>query len=184
MTAKDQKAGSTATLKEKLNIDEEALLEHPTYEELQQKLTETEEKASLNYDLMLRKQAEMDNLQRRVERDIANAHKYGLEKFVLDLLPIIDSLERAVVVSPDSSAAAVIEGVSLTLKMLYSVLEKYNIQQVDPLAQPFNPELHQAVSTQVDNKSAPNTVLQVLQKGYLLNNRLVRPALVVVSKVE
>ncbi len=157
------------------------LLEHPSYVDLQNKLTEAEEKATQYWDRLLRTQAETENMQRRAQRDVENAHKYALEKFITELLPVIDSLERSTSLHEDHQHS-VLEGVNLTLKMLYGVLEKFNIQQIDPLTQPFNPELHQAVSTQVDSTVPPNTVLNVLQKGYLLNNRLVRPALVVVSK--
>lgn len=187
MTSKDHhQSGSTASLKNKLHSDEAAaketeLLEHPSYIELQQKLTEAEKKADESYDRMLRMQAETDNIQRRSQRDIENAHKYALEKFVLELLPVIDSLERSVSVSEDHQHS-VLEGVNLTLQMLYAALEKFKIQQVNPVGQPFNPELHQAVSTQVDPSVEPGMVLNVLQKGYLLNSRLIRPALVVVSK--
>lgn len=187
--SKDPKAGSTASLKGKLQTDESIeqlksaeLLEHPSYIELQTKLTEAEEKANQYWERMLRMQAETENLQRRVERDIANAHKYSLEKFVVELLPIIDSLERAVDISTDGSAASVIEGVDLTLKMFYASLAKFGVLPVDPLSEAFNPELHQAVSTQVDAAVKPGTVVKVLQKGFLLNNRLIRPALVIVSK--
>ena len=186
MTSKHHKTDSTASLKQKLQNDsasltDAALLEHPAYVELQAKLFEAEEKANQNWDRVLRIQADMDNMQRRVARDIENAHKYGLEKFVLELLPIVDSLERATLL-PEDQQHSVLEGVLLTLKMLHAAFEKFGIQQVDPIDQPFNPELHQAVSTQVDADVPPNTVLSVLQKGYLLNNRLIRPALVVVSK--
>jgi molecular chaperone GrpE len=191
--SKDHKSSSTASLKNKFQTDEDEmeggeggaahaeLLEHPSYVELQNKLTEAEEKASQSWDRMLRMQAETENMQRRMERDIANAHKYGLEKFVNELLPIIDNLERATSLGAEESSG-VIEGIGLTLQMLYTMLKKFGIEQVDPISQPFNPELHQAVSTQVDTKVPSGTVLNVLQKGYLLNNRLIRPALVVVSK--
>jgi molecular chaperone GrpE len=189
MTQKDENAGSTASLKKQLHNDDveaatqAALLEHPSYIELQNKLTEAEEKSNENWERMLRMQAETENMKRRVERDISNAHKYALEKFVLDLLPCIDSLERATSIPvEDSGAASVLEGVDLTLKMLYNTLEKYGVQQVDPMSQPFNPELHQAVSTQADPSVPSGTVINVLQKGYLLNNRLIRPALVIVAK--
>lgn len=191
MSSKDHKPGSTAALKNKLNsgseaddgarMDDEALLEHPSYEELQDKLTQTEKELSEAKDRMLRIQAESDNVLRRTQRDVENAHKYGLEKMIEALLPVIDSLERAVAL-PEDQQHSVLEGVELTLKMFYAVLEKFTIKQVNPLSEPFNPELHQAVSTQVDPAVQPGTVLNVLQKGYLLNNRLIRPALVVVSK--
>jgi len=147
-------------------------------------LAAAEEKANQYWERILRQQAEMDNLHRRVERDVANAHKYALEKFVSELLPIVDSLERAMAThgNEESGAGTLLDGVNLTLKMFYAALEKFGVQQVDPVGQPFNPELHQAVSTQVDCDAKPGSVISVLQKGYLLNNRLVRPALVIVAK--
>jgi molecular chaperone GrpE len=160
-----------------------ALLEHPSYIELQKKLDEAENKATESWDRLLRQQAEMDNMQRRVERDIANAHKYALDKFVPELLPVIDSLERSLDISSEEHAVnAVLEGISLTLKMFYGALEKFGVTQVNPLGDAFNPELHQAVSVQEGTDSKPGNVLNVLQKGYLLNNRLIRPALVIVAK--
>ena len=189
MTSKENKAGSTASLHQKLNdekaesaeLQDAALLEHPSYIELQNKLFEAEEKATQNWDKLLRLQAENENTLRRVERDISNAHKYGLEKLILELLPVIDSLERSLTLATTQDDP-VLEGVEMTLKMLYTALAKFGIEQVSPEKEAFNPELHQAVSMQVDPSVKPNTVISVLQKGYLLNNRLIRPALVVVSK--
>jgi molecular chaperone GrpE len=190
--SQDKKKTSTAALHENLqeNMDEqsmqdEALLEHPSYIDLQKKLEEAEEKAGQHWDRSLRIQAEMDNTQRRAERDVSNAHKYALEKFSLELLPVIDNLERSLMTSEEEhSNNAVLEGIKLTLKMFQSALEKFGVVQVNPEGEVFNPELHQAVSVVVDPKVKPNTVISVLQKGYLLNNRLIRPALVVVSKAE
>ena len=188
MSKDSSKKNSTAAAAEKLGIkeqlDEASLLEHPSYIELQQKLTEAEEKATQNWDRALRIQAEMDNMQRRVERDISNAHKYALEKFAVELLPVIDNLERALGHHDNESSdtATVIEGVGLTLKMLVSTMQKFGVEQINPELQAFNPELHQAVATQEDSSVKSGTVLTVMQKGYTLNGRLVRPALVVVSK--
>lgn len=182
MSSKAHKTGDTHESKH----EEAVTAETAPNSELQIQLTAAEEKANQYWERLLRLQAEMDNLQRRVERDVANAHKYALEKFVLELLPIVDTLERAVTTHKDdesgSGSGSLLDGVSLTLKMFYTGLEKFGVEQVDPIGQPFNPELHQAVSTQVDCDTKPGTVISVLQKGYLLNNRLVRPALVVVSK--
>jgi molecular chaperone GrpE len=161
------------------------LLTHPAYEELMRKLDEAEQKAQQHWDRILRMQAEMENANRRVERDVANAHKYALEKFSNELLPVVDSLELCVKSVPpgaNEQAEAVIQGVELTLKILHGALEKAGIQQVDPLSQPFDPEHQQAISMQADDNVPPGTVLSVLQKGYTLNGRLLRPALVVVSK--
>ena len=189
MSPKDKHAGSTSSLHQKLHQEGDepteqeniALLEHPSYIELQNKLTEAEKIASEAQDRMLRMQAENENVRRRVERDIANAHKYGLEKMALELLPVIDSLERALTLAT-SNDDPVLQGVEMTLQMMYTALKKFGIEQVSPEGDTFNPDLHQAVSTQVDPSVQPNTVVGVLQKGYLLNGRLVRPALVVVSK--
>lgn len=163
------------------------LLEHPSYQALLAKLDEAESKAQQNLDRMLRVQAESENVQRRAEREVSNAHKYALEKFAGELLPIIDSLELSISKVPhklDNIAASILEGVKLTLKMFYSAMEKFGIKQVDPLNQPFNPEFEQAIKVQYDPDVAPNTVVSVLQKGYTLNNRLLRPALVIVSKAD
>src|SRR5579862_5930300 len=133
------------------------LLSHPSYQELMQKLDDAEKKTNEYWERILRMQADFENLQRRVERDVANAHKYALEKFVSELLPIVDSLERAIAThsNEESGTGSLLDGVNLTLKMFYAGLEKFGVQQVDPLSQPFNPELHQAVSTQVDCDTKP-----------------------------
>jgi molecular chaperone GrpE len=166
---------------------EQALLTQESYDDLMQKLGEAEQKANQYWERILRMQADAENIQRRNERDVANAHKYGLDKFVAELLPIIDSLELCVTKVPEDSTgavASVIEGVNLTLKMFYSAMEKFGIKQVNPLNEPFNPEFEQAISMQYDPSAKPGTVVSVLQKGYTLNDRLVRPALVVIAKSE
>lgn len=162
------------------------LLTHPSHQELLKKLDETEQKADQYWERILRMQADSENAMRRHERDVANAHKYALEKFVAELLPIIDSLELCIVseTKGDNNTNSVVEGVKLTLKMFYSAIEKFGIKQVNPISQPFNPEYEQAISVQVDPNVKPGTVVSVLQKGYTLNDRLIRPALVVVSKAE
>lgn len=194
MSSQNTKAGSTASLNKKLHGHEDELgadqehspelLDHPSYIQLQKQLTETEEKANDNWDRLVRLQAEMDNMKRRVERDVENAHKYALEKFTLELLPVVDGLELAIAAhaNEESGGGSLLDGVKLTLKMLHNAFEKFGIEQVNPETQPFNPEFHQAVSTQDDASVKPGTVLKVLQKGYLLNGRLMRPALVVVAK--
>ena len=135
-------------------------------------------------DQVLRAQAEMQNLRRRVDRDIENAHKFALEKFVAELLPVVDNIERAVhsIDKNDESQAAVGEGVELTLKRFLDVLARNKVTQVDPLNESFDPEFHQAMSMDYHPEAPANTVTEVFQKGFLLNDRLVRPAMVVVSK--
>jgi len=152
-------------------------------EEVMQRLNEAEQKASQHWDRILRMQADMENAARRAERELADTQKYVLGKFVNELLPVVDNLERAVTAAQDSpsDAPAILEGVHLTLKMLANALEKFGVKQVNPLHEDFNPLFHEAVSTQAGG-TKPGQVLAVLQKGYLLNERLVRPAMVVVSK--
>lgn len=135
-------------------------------------------------DQSLRTQAEMQNLRRRSERDVENAHKYALEKFVGELLPVVDNLERALqaIDQDDEAVKAFTEGVELTLKSFQDVLVRYKIEPIDPKGQPFDPEFHQAMSMLEMPDQEPNTVVDVFQKGYTLNGRLVRPAMVVVAK--
>ena len=145
-------------------------------EELQQKLNTLGEQ-------LLREQAEMQNIRRRAQRDIESAHKYALEKFTGDLLSVVDNLERAIdaIDTEDESQKAVAEGLELTLKTFIEVLAKYKVEAVEPEGQPFDADLHQAVSTVPNTEVEPNTVINVFQKGYTLNGRLIRPAMVVVS---
>jgi molecular chaperone GrpE len=156
------------------------ILDRPPYEALMKKL----EEAQQNWDRALRAQAEHENALRRMERDVANAHKYALEKFAAELLPIVDSLELCVSNATAETHEAFIEGVNLTLKMFYSALEKFGVKQVNPVGEPFDPEHQQAISMQYDPAVKPGIVLSVMQKGYTLNDRLLRPALVIVSKWE
>ena len=154
-----------------------------TIEQLQQQLLDAQAKADENWSQVLLARADLSNVQRRAERDLENAHKFGMEKIVRELLPILDSLElgyaAAAVDQPDP--VKVKEGIDLTLKMLIEVAGKLGVEHVDPGGEAFNPEFHQAMSTQPTSDIAPNKVMTVYQKGYLLNNRLIRPAMVVVS---
>lgn len=134
-------------------------------------------------DQTLRTQAEMQNLRRRVDRDVENAHKFALEKFVGELLPVVDNLERALeALAGDENLTASREGIELTLKSFLGVLEGHKVKQVEPTGEHFNPDFHQAISMVPNPDVAANTVMEVFQKGYTLNDRLVRPAMVVVSK--
>lgn len=153
-------------------------------EELQAKLAEAEQKAMDNWDQLLRTKAEMDNLRRRTQKDLENAHKFALEKFVTELLAVKDSLEMGLDASQQGSATVegLREGTELTLNMLRQVFDKFNVAELNPQGEKFNPEHHQAMSMQENADMEPNTVMAVMQKGYLLNDRLVRPAMVMVSK--
>jgi molecular chaperone GrpE len=135
-------------------------------------------------DSVIRAKAEVDNIRRRSAQDVEKARKFALEKFASELFPVVDNLERAIasVNIEDESQKGLAEGVELTLQSMLSALNKFGVKVVDPQDQPFNPEFHQAMSMQEVEGVAPNTVLAVMQKGYELNGRLVRPAMVMVSK--
>ena len=136
-------------------------------------------------DDLLRVQAEMQNLRRRTEQDIEKAHKYGQDKLCIELLAVMDNLERAQEAasnSEDEAIKAIREGVDLTVKGFADCFKKFNIETVDPLGEPFDPQLHQAMSMQENTESEPNTVIAVMQKGYTLHGRVIRPAMVMVSK--
>ena len=133
-------------------------------------------------DQALRAEAEMQNVRRRAERDVENAHKFGLERLVQHILPVVDSLEKALE-AKTSEDNPVIEGVKLTFKLLQDLLTKESIQVVDPLGEPFDPNLHEAMSIVENPDMESNSVFAVVQKGYTLNDRLVRPAMVMVTKM-
>lgn len=128
--------------------------------------------------------AEIQNVRRRAEQDVDKARKFALEKFAGELLPVVDSLERAIEAcqAEDDATRALKEGVEMTLKLLLDGMGKFNVEPIDPQGQAFNPEHHQAMSMVEDPNAEPNTVVAVMQKGYLLNGRLVRPAMVMVAK--
>ena len=153
-------------------------------EDLSALLEQARAKADEHYEQMMRAHAELENLKRRHERDLENAHKYGLDKFVAELLGVWDSLELGLNAAQDETADVqkLREGTELTLKMLGDAMGKFGVDQIDPLNQPFNPELHQAMSMQPRADVPANTVVAVVQKGYSLNGRLVRPAMVMVSQ--
>ena len=141
-------------------------------------------KADEHWDQCLRLRADLENMHKRSKRELANAHKYSLEKFARELLPVRDSLELGLAAASEEHADAgkVREGVELTLQMLNGALDKFAIQEIDPQDEPFNPEFHQAMSMQERADVEPGTVVTVVQKGYLLHDRLIRPAMVIVSQ--
>lgn len=161
------------------NMDAEA-----TEQEQQSETEQLKAQLAAANDQVLRVQAEMQNVRRRAERDVESAHKFALDKFAADLLPVVDNLERALVSidSADEGQKAVAEGLELTLKSFMELLARHKIEAVDPAGQPFDAELHQAVSMVPNPDLEHNTVMDVFQKGYTLNGRLVRPAMVVVSQ--
>ncbi|MFZ1875122.1 MAG: nucleotide exchange factor GrpE [Chania sp.] len=151
--------------------------------ELEAQLVEAQQRER---DSLLRAKAEMDNVRRRTELDIEKAHKFALEKFSGDLLPVIDNLERALELADKSNPdlVAMIEGIELTLKSLLDAVRKYGIEIVGDINVPFNPDVHQAMSMMESDEHQPNHVMMVMQKGYTLNGRLLRPAMVAVAKAK
>ncbi len=162
----------------------EAALEHPDYQQLENKLTAMEQKAHENWDKALRAMSELDNAKKRAARDVESAHKFALERFSRELLPVVDSLEQALQmpVQQSTDIQQVLQGIELTHKLFQDVLAKFNIKPIDPVGQTFDPNLHEAMSMQENKEVASGTVLVVYQKGYLLNDRMVRPARVIVAK--
>jgi molecular chaperone GrpE len=134
-------------------------------------------------DQMLRVQADAQNIRRRADADVEKAHKFGQEKFSRELLSVLDNLERALAASPEDEATkALRDGVEMTLQGFTSTLTKFNVEGIDPKGETFNPEYHQAMAMQENADFLPNTVMAVMQKGYSLHGRLLRPAMVMVSK--
>ena len=174
---------SEVEVEEKLQADAEADQSQLLEEQGDRQVEELQQKLSTLGEQLLREQAEMQNVRRRAQRDIESAHKYALEKFATELLSVVDNLERAIdaIDEDDESQKSVAEGLELTLKSFSEVLAKYNVEAVEPQGQPFDADLHQAVSTVPNKDVEPNTVINVFQKGYTLNGRLIRPAMVVVS---
>jgi molecular chaperone GrpE len=151
-------------------------------ERLQQALGESEERAKSHWEQYLRAVADLDNVRKRAQRDIESANRYGLEKLAQELLPVRDSLELAVQNAARSDVASLKSGQEATLALLAKALEKFGVRVIDPQGQPFDPEQHEAMMTQESATAAPNSVLQVVQPGYELNGRLLRPARVIVAK--
>ena len=152
-------------------------------EEMARSLEEARRDAQAHREMTLRVRAELENVRRRAERDVASAHKYGLERFVNELLPVRDSLELGVsAAGDDADIARAREGMELTLKLMATAFDKLGLEVIDPSGEPFDPESHQAMSMQEGEQGQSGSVLTVVQKGYRLNERLVRPALVVVAK--
>ena len=151
---------------------------------LAEELAEARRAAQAHLDRALRAQAEIENVRRRMTRDVENAHKFALERFVSELLPVRDSLELGLAAAGEegASAARIAEGVELTLRMFEQAMDKFGIRTVDPVGEPFDPEFHQAMTMQESDTAQSGTVLTVVQKGCLLNERLVRPAMVIVAK--
>lgn len=152
-------------------------------DELEKALEEAEAKAAENMDLALRTKAEAENIRRRSENDVSNARKFAIEKFANELLAVVDSIEQGLQNKAETEEAkAIQEGMELTLKMALSTLEKFGVEQLNPLEEVFDPQLHEAMTMVPSPDHESNTIIDVFQKGYSLNGRLIRPARVVVAQ--
>ena len=152
--------------------------------ELEKALAVAQAKVDAQKDSVIRAKADVENIRRRAAQDVEKAHKFALEKFAGELLPVLDNLERAIAFSDRENEAikAIVDGVELTHQSFITSVEKFGMEVVDPQGETFNPERHQAMSMQESVDVKPNSVIAVMQKGYVLNGRLLRPAMVMVSK--
>ena len=173
----DEQASDVAADEQNLNESSVEVTDEQRIAELEDQLAEAQENA-------LRAAAEMQNIRRRAEQDIQKAHKFALEKFATDLLAVVDSLERGIEVSDvsDEAIRPMREGMELTYKLLLDTLKRFQVERLDPQGEPFNPEEHQAMAMEESADVEPNSVLKVFQCGYSISGRLLRPAMVVVSK--
>jgi molecular chaperone GrpE len=176
--SRDQPAASA----EPTTVLPEAAAQLVELERVQQALAEAEERAKSHWDQYLRALAELDNVRKRAQRDIEAANRYGLEKFAAELLPVKDSLELAVQNAAQATPDSLKEGQEATLKLLSQALERLGVGVIDPEGQPFDPERHEAMMTQESSSAEPNSVVKVIQPGYELNGRLLRPARVIVAR--
>ena len=169
---------------EPTDVDSEVTAEQARIAELEAQLEAAQQASLEERERAVRAVAEMENLRRRAAQDVEKAHKFALEKFAAELLPVLDNLERAIELADKESEALkpMIEGVELTLKSMQSSVAKFGLVALDPQNQPFDPNAHQAMSMIENAELAPNTVIAVMQKGYALNGRVIRPAMVMVSK--
>jgi molecular chaperone GrpE len=145
-------------------------------------LAEAKAKADENWERYVRAVAETENVRKRAVRDVENAHKFALERFGKELLAVTDGLEMALAATENATVESLLDGSRATLKLLETTMERFGISAVDPEGEPFDPELHEAISMQPSDTAEPGTVVAVMQKGYLLNGRLLRPAMVVVAE--
>lgn len=158
------------------------ILEHPSYRELEEKLTVAEQKAHENWEMSVRFKADAENARRRAEREVVDAQRYGAKRLLESLVPVMDSIEQALQLAEKHADESMKEGLVLTMKLFMDVFEKNGIQQIDPQGAAFDPQEHEAMSMQDNTEAEPNTVVMVFQKGYKLHDRVIRPARVIVAK--
>ncbi|MHB0774691.1 nucleotide exchange factor GrpE [Halomonas sp. WWR20] len=166
---------------EQAEVDD-GIMVNPEAETLAARVEELEQSLADAKDQAIRAAAEAQNVRRRAEQDVEKARKFALEKFVKELLPVVDSLEKALDAMGEEASEVHREGVAMTLKLQLDVLGKFGVEPVEPQGEPFDPQYHEAMAMVPNPELDPNTVMDVMQKGYLLNGRLVRPAMVVVSQ--
>jgi len=185
VSEKEQDLNEQNQVDESLISDEEILEEAVSAVDAQdEEIEKLNDEIGQLKDQMLRVQADASNVRRRAEIDVQNAHKFGQEKLAKDLLQVADNLERGLanIDTADEAMKSVVEGIELTLKSLVDTLTKHHIVQIDPAGEPFDPNAHQAMAMVPNPEVEPNTVIEVMQKGYSLHGRVIRPAMVVVAK--
>jgi molecular chaperone GrpE len=176
---KDQDTKSTKKGREK----KVQRVEEMNKQELLNRLKDTEEKSQENYDLYMRTYAEMENIKKRGIKEREELTKYANESFIKEILPVIDNLQKAIShAQNDRNSSGLLEGIELTLDGLIKTLEKAGVKEIEAEGKPFDPSFHEAISQQIDDRVAPGHVIMELQKGYLLNGRLIRPSMVVISQ--
>ena len=174
--AQAEAANAEATAEEDAVAPEEAAEKEP-----EEALEEALARANENWERYLRAAAELENVRKRAARDVENAHKFALERFSKDLLTVRDTLEMGLAAAEKASVESLIEGKEATLKLLATTMQQFGVEEVDPTGEPFDPELHEAISVQSSDNVEPGSVVTVVQKGYTLNGRLLRPAMVIVA---
>jgi molecular chaperone GrpE len=190
---KDWKKFKEEQVEQEILADEDAIddadldentgaLEPLSYAELEEKLTLAEKQADEYREKSVRAAAELENVRRRSEREITNAHRYGVEKLINSLVPVVDSLEEALRLADKSGDTGMHEGLALTMKLFLDVFAKHDVEQLDPQGAAFDPQEHEAMSIQPSDDAPNNSVLMVFQKGYKLAGRVIRPARVIVAK--
>src|SRR2546429_238881 len=182
MTANESGAEQRSGAAEPAAVLPEAAAQLEDIERLQQALAESEERAKSHWEQYLRAVAELDNGRKRAQRDIEAANRYGLEKFAAELLPVKDSLEAAVESAGRTDSRGLREGQEATLRLLSQALERIGVRVIDPAGEPFDPERHEAMMAEESATAEPGSVLRVVQPGYELNGRLLRPARVIVAR--
>ena len=172
----------TAQLDDLTDNSEIGVLDHPSYIELEKKLTLAEQLSHQRWEELVRATAEVENIRRRAERDVSNAHRYGANELLKAFLPVLDSLDQALQLAEQDQNVNMHEGLELTMKLFLGVMEKAGVSRLYPLGELFDPQQQEAMSAQDSAEHTPNTVIHVLQPGYILHDRVIRPARVIVSK--